>query len=188
MNLRHVPNAITISRFLLIPVLILVLKDGQYTAALGIFFIAGISDALDGFIAKRFNAQSQIGAVMDPLADKALLITTYVMLTFLELVPYWLMVAIVFRDVFIVGVVLGIISIQGPIRMDPSIPSKLNTFAQIALVLGILLQQSLNWQAQSIINFGFYLVLITTASSFIHYLWIWLVKKDIKPAGNRGEG
>lgn len=179
MKLQHVPNAITISRFLLIPVLFLVLKDSQYTAALGVFFIAGVSDVLDGYVARRFNVQSQLGAVLDPLADKALLITTYVMLAFLNLVPFWLMVAIVFRDIFIVGVVLGITSSQGPIRMNPSLLSKLNTFSQIALVLGILLQQSLAWQGQGVIDVALYFVLFTTVSSFVHYLWIWLVKKEI---------
>jgi len=181
MRFRNLPNAITASRLLLVPVLILVLKEGDYTAGLVVFFVAGISDALDGYIAKRFHLVTQLGAVLDPLADKALLVSAYVMLTLLGHVPFWLMLTVAFRDLLIVGGYLVVTSMMGAVRMQPSYLSKFNTLAQIVLVLAILTQAAAGWP-QGLLTQGLvYLVLATTVASGAHYIWLWGVRREVKP-------
>src|SRR3990172_3317644 len=138
MTLALVPNLITLGRIGLVPVLILALHAGESALALVVFLVAGVSDALDGFIAKRFHLESRLGAILDPAADKLLLVTAYVMLAMIGDIPFWLMLAVVFRDLFIVGGYLVYTSMFGPVRMRPSLLSKLNTFLQLALVLVIL--------------------------------------------------
>ena len=180
-GLSHLPNVITLARVALVPVLILLLKDQDYTAALIVFVIAGLSDALDGYLAKRLNVQSRLGAVLDPAADKLLLVSTYVMLTVLGHIPFWLVLVVAFRDLLIVGGYLLYTSHAGPVKMRPSFVSKLNTFLQITLVAVILAQQAagLAWlPAEALI----YAVLASTVLSGAHYLWLWLIKKDIEAA------
>ena len=180
-GLSHLPNLITLARVALVPVLILLLKEQDYTAALIVFVIAGLSDALDGYLAKRLNVQSRLGAVLDPAADKLLLVSTYVMLTVLGHIPFWLVLVVAFRDLLIVGGYLLYTSHAGPVKMRPSFVSKLNTFLQITLVTVILAQQAagLAWlPAEALI----YAVLASTVLSGAHYLWLWLIKKDIEAA------
>ena len=180
-GLSHLPNVITLARVALVPVLILLLKDQDYTAALIVFVIAGLSDALDGYLAKRLNVQSRLGAVLDPAADKLLLVSAYVMLTVLGHIPFWLVLVVAFRDLLIVGGYLLYTSHAGPVKMRPSFVSKLNTFLQITLVSMILAQQAagLAWLPVGALV---YAVLTSTVVSGAHYLWLWLIKKDIEAA------
>ncbi len=180
-SLAHLPNIVTIARIALVPVLILLLKDQDYAAGLIVFVIAGASDALDGYLAKRLNVQSRLGAILDPAADKLLLVSAYVMLTVLGHIPFWLVLVVVFRDLIIVGGYMLYTSHAGPVKMRPSILSKINTLMQIALVAVILAQQAagLTWPlAETLI----YAVLATTVVSGAHYLWSWMIMKDIEPA------
>src|SRR3970040_1587860 len=112
-NILQLPNLITIARIALAPVLILLLKDEEYAASLAVFVIAGISDGLDGYIAKRFHLESRLGSILDPLADKTLLVSSYVMLMLLNHLPFWLMLAVVFRDLLIIGGYLIYSSMRG---------------------------------------------------------------------------
>jgi cardiolipin synthase len=144
-SISQLPNLITIFRIALVPVLILLLKDQEYAMALVVFAVAGVSDGLDGFIAKRFHFESRLGSILDPLADKILLLSGYVMLTMLDHLPFWLMLTVAFRDLLIVGGYLVYTSMVGPVQMRPSWLSKFNTFMQIALVIVILAQQTLHW-------------------------------------------
>jgi cardiolipin synthase len=180
-SLSHLPNIITIARIALVPVLILLLKDQDYAAGLIVFVIAGASDALDGYLAKRLNVQSRLGAILDPVADKLLLVSAYVMLAVLGHIPFWLVLVVVFRDLLIVGGYMLYTSHAGPVKMRPSILSKLNTLMQITLVAVILAQQaaSLAWPLAGVLV---YAVLVTTVVSGAHYLWSWLIVKDIEPA------
>ncbi len=182
----RLPNAITVTRIALVPVLILVLKEENYGYALIVFLLAGASDALDGFIAKRYNLHSRLGALLDPLADKILLISAYVMLTVLDQIPFWLMLAVAFRDLLIIGGYLVYTSLVGSVQMRPSGLSKLNTFMQIALVVVILMEQwaslPLEWAVDALV----YIVLATTVASGLHYLWTWGIMKDIEPASPKG--
>jgi len=184
-TLTQLPNLITLSRIALVPVLILVLVDRHYGWALAVFLIAGISDALDGFLAKRLGAQSQIGAILDPAADKLLLVTAYVMLTILGHIPFWLTLAVASRDVLIVGGYLVYTSHAGPVRMRPSLASKLNTLVQIGLVGLILAKQAAGLNAPLVVNIMIYVVLATTVVSGAHYLWTWIVLRQIEPESPR---
>jgi cardiolipin synthase (CMP-forming) len=180
-GLSHLPNLITLARIALVPVLILLLKDQEYAAGLLVFVIAGASDALDGYLAKRLKVQSRLGAILDPVADKLLLVSAYVMLAVLGHIPFWLVLVVVFRDLLIVGGYMVYTSHVGPVKMRPSILSKLNTFMQIALVALILAQQvaGLSWPLAEVMV---YVVLVTTVVSGAHYLWSWMIMKEIEPA------
>lgn len=172
----YIPNLLTLARIALVPVLIVLLRDLQFGWALAVFLIAGVSDALDGYIAKRFNARTYLGAILDPLADKALIVSAYVTLSVLTLVPFWLMVAVVFRDIIIIAGYLIMTSYFGAIEMKPLRVSKVNTFMQILYILLVLaalagasvLQPSLPWLE--------YLVLATSVVSGGAYVYIWSVK------------
>lgn len=184
-NISQLPNLITLSRIALAPVLILLLKEQEYAASLGVFVIAGISDGLDGFIAKRFDSVSRLGSILDPLADKTLLVSSYVMLTLLGHLPFWLMLTVAFRDLLIIGGYLVYTSMVGPVQMRPSWLSKINTFMQIALVIVILAQQALHQVYPPAVTALIYAVLLTTVVSGLHYLWIWMVIKEVEPLEER---
>lgn len=181
----RLPNAITITRLALAPVMILLLKEHDFRAALAVFVIAGLSDALDGFIAKRYHQTSRLGAILDPVADKTLLVSVYVMMTVLDAIPFWLMLVVAFRDLLIVGGYLVYTSLVGPVHMRPSRLSKLNTFMQIALAVVVLLRLAALLPAPSWIEGLNYVVLVTTVASGLHYLWAWGVMKDVERADAR---
>lgn len=182
MNVSQLPNLITLSRIALAPALVLVLNDGDYRLALAIFVIAGLSDGLDGFIAKRFHYQSRFGAILDPAADKILLVSAYVMLTVLHQLPLWLVIVVVFRDLLIIGGYVVYTSMYGPVHMRPSWISKFNTFMQIALVVIVLFEQAFDIAYPQVITILAYLVFVTTVASGGHYLWTWGIMKDVEPA------
>lgn len=185
-GLSRLPNLITMARIALVPVLILLLKDQEYAAALIVFVIAGVSDALDGYLAKRLNVQSRLGAILDPVADKLLLVSAYVMLTFLGHIPFWLMLVVAFRDLLIVVGYVAYTSHAGPVKMRPSVLSKLNTVAQIALATLILAQQAAGLDWPHTVDVLVLVVLTSTVVSGAHYLWLWMIVKDIEPA-SKGE-
>lgn len=177
-SLSHVPNIITVSRIAFAPLLILVLKGHHFFGALAVFAIAGLSDGLDGYIAKRFSCASRLGAILDPAADKILLVSTYVMLAWLHMIPFWLVLVVAFRDLLIVGGYLVYTSIYGPVQMRPSYLSKINTFMQIWLVIFLLAERAFHFQvahAERGLIFG---VLFTTVVSGGHYLWAWGIVKN----------
>ncbi len=187
MGISTLPNLLTLLRIAAAPALILLLKEQEYQAALAVFVLAGISDGLDGFIAKRFHCESRLGAILDPIADKTLLISAYVMLAWLDKLPFWLMLAVVSRDVLIVGGYLVYTALAGQVEMRPSVLSKINTAAQIALVAVVLVDlavaASWPWFTQVLA----YTVLATTVTSGLHYVWIWGVRKEMKPDPEGGK-
>jgi cardiolipin synthase len=134
-----IPNIITLGRILAVPFIVWAIASNQMEIAFAIFVIAGVSDAVDGFLAKRFNMASELGALLDPLADKALLVSIYVALGIWGAVPRWIVILVVSRDIMIVGAVIVSWLFGKPIPMKPLMVSKLNTVAQVAfaaLVLG----------------------------------------------------
>jgi cardiolipin synthase len=135
----NIPNIITLGRILLVPFIVWAIASNQMEIAFAIFIIAGVSDAVDGFLAKNFNMTSELGALLDPLADKALLVSIYVSLGIWGAVPRWIVILVVSRDIMIVGAVIVSWLFGKPIPMKPLMVSKLNTVAQVAfaaLVLG----------------------------------------------------
>jgi len=174
--MKSIPNILTLARIGLVPWLIVLLQEQQFLASLVVFIVAGVTDALDGYIAKRYDAQTQLGSILDPLADKALLVSSYIMLSIMELIPFWLVVVVVFRDIVIVSGYLIMVVFFGSQKMHPLLVSKLNTFMQIffiVLVLAVLAGAS---QFSMLIPSTSYAVLITSVISGSAYVYIWAIK------------
>ena len=133
-----IPNILTIFRILLTPLLMWLLLENRLGEALAVFFLAGMTDGLDGLIARLFNQKSQLGAYLDPLADKLLLVSSFILLGRLGLVPMWLVVITVSRDAIIILGLLILMLHHVPIVIKPSIASKATTLAQLMTVLSIL--------------------------------------------------
>ena len=136
-----IPNLITLGRILLVPVVVWAIYSGAMWIAFVLFLVAGVSDAVDGYLAKRFNMTSVLGAYLDPLADKALIVSIYVTLGIKAIIPGWLVILVVSRDIMIVGAVMLSWLIGSPVMMKPLLVSKLNTVVQIVfacVVLGTL--------------------------------------------------
>ena len=139
--IQKIPNILTVLRVLLaLPIGVLIVRE-QYAAVLWIALFAGISDGVDGWVARHFNAISRFGSIVDPLADKALMLTTFIGLAIVGLLPWWLALLVIGRDLFIVGGVLIYRKVTGHIDMQPSWLSKFNTVVQISYSLSLLLQQ-----------------------------------------------
>lgn len=137
----NIPNLITIGRILLVPITIWLLISEKFGLALTSFVLAGISDGVDGFLARRWNVQSELGAYLDPLADKALLVSVYGALGIIKILPVWLVLIVITRDILIISGVLLARLLDRPLTMKPLPISKVNTAVQIAfagLVLGAL--------------------------------------------------
>jgi cardiolipin synthase len=126
-----IPNLITIARLIIVPFLIVMIMQERWEAAFVLFVAAGLSDAADGFIARHFDMRSEFGAHIDPVADKALLVSIYVTLAVVGAIPGWLAIAVVSRDAMIVGAVLLSWVMHRPVEIKPILVSKLNTAAQI---------------------------------------------------------
>jgi len=169
-----IPNIITVFRFLLVPPVVLLLLNHRYGAALIVFGVAGFSDALDGFLAKRYGWSSRMGAIMDPLADKLLLVASFVTLGWLGLIPPWLVALVILRDVVIViGAMIYHWCVAYLETTPPTLLSKLNTFTQILLVLAVMFSQSVQALPFLWIDILLYSVLATTIWSGLDYVWIW---------------
>ena len=172
----YIPNLLTLMRIGMVPWLVVLLQNQQFSLSLIVFVVAGLTDALDGFIAKRFNAQTYLGSLLDPLADKGLLVSSYIMLSVLGLIPFWLMVTVVFRDVIIVGGYLLMVLFFGSVKMQPLIVSKVNTFTQIAYIVFVLLALAMNSDFSAIQPILSYTVLATSVISGLAYVYIWSIK------------
>lgn len=172
----YIPNILTLARIALVPWLVVLLQEQQFLWSLIVFIIAGVTDALDGYIAKKFNAQTRLGALLDPLADKALLVCSYIMLSVMELIPFWLMVVVVFRDVVIVGGYLLVVLFFGFVETQPLKISKLNTFAQIAFIIVVLTALASNYDLGLAAPLVSYFVLFTSVASGAAYVYIGSMK------------
>jgi cardiolipin synthase len=170
----NLPNLITLGRILLVPVIIWAITSGQMAVAFVLFFIAGVSDAVDGFLAKRFNMQSEIGALLDPLADKCLLVSIYIALGMTADVPRWLVILVVSRDIIIIGAVMVSWLVDRPVPMKPLMVSKLNTVAQVAFAALVLASLGFDFRPApyDVILMG--LVTVFTLASVSLYLVEWV--------------
>jgi cardiolipin synthase len=149
--------------------------SGEFSLAFVAFIVAAVSDGVDGFIARRFDQRSELGAYLDPIADKALLVSIYVSLGLLKFLPAWLVILVVTRDVLIVGAVVLAWVVNKPMPVAPSMASKVNTVGQIilaGLVLGLL---GLRVSLEPLLFTGFALVAILTFGSGALYMRAWLL-------------
>ena len=173
MKKEDIPNLISVLRiFLTIPV-VWMLMEHRFDIALMLFAVAGISDGLDGFLAKHYGWQSRLGGLLDPLADKVLLVSCYLTLALLGLIPLLLMLLVILRDLIIVtGALVYNFRIR-ELEAEPSLLSKFNTLAQIVLVLAVVLDRGLvalpPWLLQGLV----WLVFATTILSGVSYVWVW---------------
>jgi len=169
-----IPNIITLGRILLVPFIVWAIASDQMAIAFAIFIVAGVSDAVDGFLAKRFNMASELGALLDPLADKALLVSIYLALGIWGAVPGWIVILVVSRDIMIVGAVIVSWLLGKPIPMKPLMVSKLNTVAQVAYAALVLAALGFHFEQQpyNVILMGF--VTTFTLVSVSLYLVEWV--------------
>ena len=175
-SLRHqIPNLLTLARIAAVPVLILFLYEGRYGAALTVFVLAGITDGLDGWIAKRFKCVTRLGSILDPLADKILIVSTYVMLVLAGDLPFWLILLIGFRDLGIIAGVLVLNTLNGHVQMQPSLLSKVNTFLQISLVILVMVERIGFITLEPVAEILLWFVAVTTVASAIHYVYFWFI-------------
>jgi cardiolipin synthase len=173
MKPSDIPNIITGLRFLLVPPVVLLLLQGRFAGALVVFGIAGFSDALDGYLAKHYHWTSRVGALMDPLADKLLLLSCFVTLGWLGWIPYWLVGMVILRDlVIVIGAITYHLRIER-LEAEPRPASKLNTFTQIMLVLAVMFSQGVRELPAPWLDVLLYSVLFTTLWSGLDYVWIW---------------
>lgn len=173
MRARHLPNLISALRLVLVLPTVWALLSGQYGLALALFLVAAASDGVDGFLAKRFGWHSQLGAVLDPVADKTLMAACYLALAWLGALPLWLLIVVLGRDLVIVAGALAYHLMIDRVEVSPTIISKLNTAAQLALVLIVLMQLAGLVQPGSTLYGLIYLVLATTLLSGGQYVWTW---------------
>lgn len=169
-----IPNFITIARLLIVPMVIVMMTQGNWQTAFILFVIAGISDGLDGFIARQFDMRSEFGAHIDPLADKALMISIFATLAIIGDLPVWFAVLVVFRDVMILAAVMLSWVMERPVKIRPLMVSKLNTAAQIAFAAMILATKSFGIDMGALNQAALMLVAFLTIASAAAYLTTWL--------------
>ena len=171
---NNIPNLITLARMVMTPVAVQMIVSDRYLAAFLVFLLAGISDAVDGFIARHFDLRTELGAYIDPLADKALLVSMYVFLAIYGDMPAWVAIAVVSRDVMILVAVVVSWLLDKPVEIKPVWESKLNTAAQIALAgfaLGARAYGVSPYPAQTLLE---WVVGVTTVASGGVYVAQWL--------------
>lgn len=170
MTLATVPNVLCVMRMALAVPIVWLLARGQYGATLVLFGIAGVSDILDGYLAKTFNWATELGKVLDPVADKLLLVSVFITLTWLGLVPLWLAAAAVARDV-IIGVGAWVyLAMFGPLEGRPTMPSKLNTLVQLLFVIAVVGRAAYPEVPKWLIVGLGALVFVTTVVSGVDYI------------------
>jgi cardiolipin synthase len=169
-----IPNLITLGRILLVPVVVWAIMGDKMLVAFVLFLVAGVSDAVDGFLAKRFDMTSELGAYLDPLADKTLIVSIYVALGIAGTIPYWLVILVVSRDIMIVGAVMLSRLVGSPLKVKPLLVSKLNTVAQIVLACVVLGALSFEVRAETLLDALMAVVTVTTLLSIAAYVREWV--------------
>lgn len=177
----NLPNLISLTRLFLVPVVIWLLLVHHYAWAFFVFFIAGVSDILDGLLARLLKSQTTVGLYLDPIADKVLLVGVFVTLGFKGLIPSWLVLLVVFRDLIILGGALLALLSNASLEIKPLFISKINTVAQLILVTVILAEISLKVSYPSINSVFFVIIATTTLLSGGAYVVKWLKNMGSEP-------
>lgn len=170
----NLPNIISLLRLISVPIIIWLVLGEFYLLALFSFILAGLSDALDGILARVMKAHSTLGSYLDPIADKALLVSMYTTLGYKSLIPLWIVITVIFRDILIVGGTFLLFILEKPFKIKPITISKVNTFIQVITVTVVLAQNG-NEISLPLLNTSLlYLVGISTIVSGAAYIFIWL--------------
>jgi len=184
MLLRHLPNLICVARIVLVWPTVAALWTGKFELAMLLFTLAGVSDGLDGYLAKRFHWTSDLGKLLDPAADKLLLVSVFVSLTWLGLVPRWLTAAVVSRDAMIALGALAFRFLFGPVRGRPTPLSKLNTGLQLAYLLAVMSHAAYRFPSATALTALAAITLLTTAASGLDYVTAFARRALALPAGS----
>jgi cardiolipin synthase len=179
-----IPNLITLGRILLVPVVVWSIASGEMRIAFFLFLAAGLTDAVDGFLAKRFGMATELGAYLDPLADKAMLVSIYVVLAVIGAIPLWLVILVVSRDIMIVGAVILSWLVDKPVALKPLLVSKLNTVAQIVLALLVIAARGFDFDAHVAIVGLMTLVAALTSLSVVFYVAEWVRHMNAADSGS----
>ncbi len=169
----NLPNIISLGRLLSVPVAIYLILNDFMTAAFWLFVAAGISDGVDGYLAKALGQSSTLGAYLDPIADKVLLVGVYLTLGQAGHLPTWLVIMVVFRDLIIVGGVILLHISTNVVRMRTLFVSKVNTATQIALIALVLAELGLDFDLGGFLDALIYVVAVTTIASGASYIINW---------------
>lgn len=181
--LSIIPNLITLGRILLVPFVVWAIASGEMWIAFVLFLAAGVSDAVDGFLAKRFHMTTMLGAYLDPLADKALIVSIYLTLGINGLIPRWLVILVVSRDILIVGGIMLSWVVGSPLKIRPLLVSKLNTVAQILFACVVLGALGFDLQLETLTIVLMGLVAALTLLSVAAYLAEWVRHMNSISAG-----
>ena len=173
MNLRFLPNLISILRILLVAPVAWFILQHDYALALVIFIVAGVSDGVDGYLARRFSWVTPLGKMLDPIGDKLLMVTAYLLLGLQQLLPLWLVILVIMRDVIILGGTAIYRYVVGAYHIDPLWVSKLNTVLQILLVVLIMFGQAFWSLPLWIVDAMIIAVATTTIASGYAYVSVW---------------
>lgn len=170
MTLKHIPNLICVVRILLVGPIIWYLLSGHYGLALLLILTAGLSDALDGYLARRFDWRTRLGGLLDPAADKLLMVSLFVTLSWLGWVPVWFTAIVIGRDIVIVAGIITYQRMVGPVQGNPTFASKLNTVLQIAFALLVIAHAWRGWPPALWLEILGAVVLMTIAISGSQYI------------------
>lgn len=168
-----VPNLITIVRLLLVPAMVYLLIEERYGAALAVFVAAALSDVVDGFLARLFNQHTEIGAVLDPAADKLMIVCTAVTLVWLQQMPSWVATLVVLRDVVIVSGFFAYRWLRGHVEMAPTVLGKFNTGLVFAVFALVLARSAGFVDARGWLPALYALLTVAILASGAHYVWVW---------------
>lgn len=182
-----IPNCITVARILLIPVVAYLLLGRNYAPGLAVFLAAAVGDWLDGFLARRLNQTSQLGAVLDPVADKMTVMIVTILLAAQELLPVWLAVIVVMRDAIIVAGAVAYRFVVGHIQMAPTPLSKANTFLEFGILALVMAQADGLVDAAAWLMPLFVLLFASVLVSGAHYVLVWR-RKAVAESSRRSAG
>jgi cardiolipin synthase (CMP-forming) len=187
-----IPNFLTLLRIIAIPIFLILVSDHRFAAALVLFMAAGITDTVDGVIARLTDSKSELGATMDPLADKLLLVSSFVILTWLGVIPSWLLILVLTRDVVILSGYLVIYFVSTPMEVDPTVAGKLNTFFEmftIGFALLTLARPEIPMASVNLVTW--YLTGVTITISGVHYVYsglLWYQRQGSQSTADSGAG
>lgn len=173
MSLNWLPNAISLLRIALVAPILMMILAGSFGWALALFWLAGFSDGVDGYLAKRFDWHTRLGALLDPVADKLLVAGTFMTLAYTQHIPVWLAAIVILRDVIIVTGAIAYNFIVGPVQGEPTRISKLNTALQLLFLLFVLSRAGFGWPDEIAITVLGASILVTVVISGIDYVWSW---------------
>ena len=176
---RSLPNLISLGRLMLVPAIIAMIANQRWKEACILFIIAGISDAVDGWIAKTFDLSTELGAYLDPVADKALIVSIYVALAVVAVLPATIAILVVARDIMIIGAFMISLILRKPVKVKPLMISKVNTAAQIIFAAMVLGDRAFGFPAGGWFNVSLYTVAVLTLASMVAYFHQWIKHMNV---------